>query len=382
MVRVLLNGRTRLADEIQVYLCRWRMSVQRLPGVPLDFIQHSRSVCDLIIQTCVACGEEATCNGRLIQSRDMAPILLVGKRPDRCDCQLDHWSHLENPGPDGVLLRQAIDACLGCAGDVKPVRDERQGYHQYAHFLNHELRTPITATSTALEILAQELARHGDERLQGFARIGLRNVQRLMRTITWSEGYLTSRNRILKPDWRLWQVEELVHRATQEPRAKGVLSVEFVADAAEQRVESDGNLFGTVVSQVVHALQYTAVGSPLCLQIQVAPETVPARQLGIEHPGVLELAYHPGSERGRDTQPGGVVRSSLVSQGDLAGQEFLRLVDFTVSRSILDLFRAILLTNATPRPSEPWVTLSMPLQRPQPAVEPDPASELKPVLQE
>jgi hypothetical protein len=382
MVRVLLNGRSKLTDEIQVYLRRWRMSVQRLPGVPLDFIQHSRSVCDLIIQTCAECGEEAACSGRQVQSRDMAPVLLVGKRPRACECQLDVWSHLESPGPDGQLLQQAIDACLGCLREASQGGGERQGYHQYAHFLNHELRTPITATSTALEILAQELARHGNERLQGFAHIGLRNVQRLMRTITWSEGYLTSRTRILKPDWRIWHVEELVQKVTYESCAQGELALEYVADAAEHRVISDVNLFGTVLSQVQHALHYSVQGSPLNLQIQVSPEPAASGDNAEPKPGVLELAYRPDPEAGQALSPGDVTRSSLVTQGGLAGQEFLRLVDFTVSRSILDLFRAILLTNATPRPHEPWVTFSMPLQRQLPAVDPESETDLVSVVQE
>jgi hypothetical protein len=311
----------------------------------------------------------------------MAPVLLVGKRPPACECQLDAWTHLESPGPGGKFLQQAIDACLGCAPEASSGQDERQGYHQYAHFLNHELRTPITATSTALEILAQELARHGDERLRGFAHIGLRNVQRLMRTITWSEGYLDSRNRILKPDWRLWHVEELVQRVTHDSCAQGELAVEFVDDAAEHQVVSDVNLFGTVVSQVLHALRYSVLGSPLNLQIQVTPNLESNAVKAEEKPGVLELAYRPHHDLDQDPAPGSVVRSSLVSQGDLAGHEFLRLVDFTVSRSILDLFRAILLTNATPRPQEPWVTFSMPMQRSPQSGEPDASDTPLPVLQ-
>ncbi len=363
MVRVLLNGKSKLTDRIQTYLRQWRMSVQRLPGVPLDFILHSRCTCDMIILTCADRGEERFCPGASVISQDMAPILLVGERPRRCNCQLNSWSYLPEIGPDGISLRRAIDACLAGVRESPGEQDDRHGYHQYAQFMNHELRTPITATSTALEILAQELARLGDERLLGFANIGLRNVQRLMQTITWSEGFLASRSQILQPNWCEWRVAELMQRITSEACARGELAVAYADGSADCMVVSDANLFGTVVMQVFHALRYSAHGLPLHLLVQLTLASDGHGSPSAGDPDSLELVYRPARTAGEDCGPGRVARSSLVQRGDRAGEELLRLVDFTVSRPILELFQAVLTANAAPRPHEPWVTFTLPLRR-------------------
>jgi len=362
MVRVLLNGKSKLTDQIQTYLRQWRMSVQRLPGVPLDFILHSRCTCDVIILTCADRGEERLCPGASVISQDMAPVLLVGERPRQCACQVDSWSYLPELGPDGISLRQAIDACLAGVRKSYQAQDDRHGYHQYAQFMNHELRTPITATSTALEILAQELARLGDERLLGFANIGLRNVQRLMQTITWSEGFLASRSQILQPNWCEWRVGELMQRVTSEACAREELAVTYADGTADCMVVSDANLFGTAVMQVFHALRYSAHGLPLHLLVQVTLDSGGHGMPSAGDPDSLELIYRPTRTAGEETGPGRVARSSLIQRGDRAGEEFLRLVDFTVSQPILELFQAVLTANAAPQPHEPWVTFTLPLR--------------------
>ncbi len=361
MTRVLLNGSSQLTDEIQGYLDRWGMQVCRLPGVPLDFSFTLLRRCDVVI----VCGEECDelCPEGEIVPPDTPPILFVGQPSRRGDDPLLGFNTIAGPGQDGCLLEEALATCLAYSQQVRRERAERHGFHQYAQFLNHELRTPITAVGTALQILVEELAQRGEERLLGFANIGLRNVQRLQRTMAWSEGYLASRSLELIPDWQEWSVEMLVARATAEACAADELTVELATTAATQPLLSDAQLFGTVVQQVLHAVRYYAPDQAVTLQVKVSTsaEIGPLVPGGDDGPMLL-LAYFLQPCAGEGLEPGQVARTGLVQRGDRPDEELLRLIEFTVSQEILALFGASLSTFSAPCDGEPVVTVVLPLE--------------------
>lgn len=216
------------ADEtLHGYLRRWGWtcrqwscgSAQALPGP--GRIPHA-----VIVSTAAAkqagffkSPGEAAGTDRITRTQAPAPVLVVGE-PDPA---LAVGISLPDYGHEGSRLCGALNACLALAGpESRPVADTRMGT-DILDILGHELRTPLAAIRTALEILAADLAvdlavdltadpavepaadpavdlpatpwdgfpvRPQDDTTARMVRIALRNVQRLDRTVDWGQTML------------------------------------------------------------------------------------------------------------------------------------------------------------------------------------------------
>jgi len=366
MAHILLNGQSPETDKVQSYLREWGLSFHRLAGEPWELTLETQSDYDVLI----FCGvEQNGCDLSWPSSEEeelvvAIPMILIGVRTLPIDPAWNDACFIDELGPDGCLLKEALDTSLGQKQCWGHNNDSRHVFHQYAQFLNHELRTPITATSTALEILVEELAKFGNERLLGFANIGLRNVRRLQRTMTWSEGYLNSRSMIVKPQWQEWNLESLMERATRQINFKGRPQVAFEAGVAERVFESDSRLFCILIQQILHAVRYYAPGWSVTLRVDVDHcESTTSQQMETRGNEKLVLAYYLQNDTGDEITPGQVVRTSLVHCGDRSGDEFLRLLQYTVSKEILDLFQASMRMRSTQAGDEPLVTVTLPFRQ-------------------
>jgi len=263
-------------------------------------------------------------------------------------------TRIDGPGPQGVELKRALESCLAFALRQRREEETRHGFHQYVHFLNHELRTPLTAATTSLQILTRELADQGGDSLLEFAEIAARNLQRLNRTVVWSDGYLASQCSRSKPELRELPLAELIDRAAGAEVSAGELSFQVSPRAAETSLVCDPDLLATLLQQVRHAIAYQAPKASLVVEVGFAGAE------DAEQAAVVFSFQVPESQVGGRTG-GHVVRTGLVSRRESPRDEFGRLVEFTVSREILSQLGATIATSADGSAATPVVTLTLPV---------------------
>jgi hypothetical protein len=201
MSHVLLCGSAPLLNEVHAHLSRWGMTVERLleaPGGPGPALLSS---CDALVVACDDCESMSWCPNQLAKSESSAPMLLVGGGPGRRTCRQNCWVNIERISPEGRNLRQALETCLARSEQLRRKSEELNGYQDYLQFLSHELKTPLTAAQTALQLLLGEADDVSDARRREFLDIALRNLRRLGNTITWSEDYLNDRMAPAAPNW-------------------------------------------------------------------------------------------------------------------------------------------------------------------------------------
>lgn len=266
-----------------------------------------------------------------------APLLLLGDPPGPLLLARDAQQVVSHPGSDGVELQPALLACLEQARHLRGRQDDRwQGSDRegYLHFLGHELRSPLTAAKTALEVLQGELGGLNPPDAPGLPDdglkmldIALRNIKRLHRTVDWSQDLLELETAAPRSRWSLMPVDDLggvVEEAAHlwlHPDTRGRL------------LETDPNLLRVLVGQMIRVFQYAQPERPLRGEVG----------LDRERRGRLELVLRPDG-RGDGAEVARIARTGLTTSAEpaecSARQELELLVSYVVSRPLLARLQA------------------------------------------
>jgi hypothetical protein len=289
------------------------------------------------------------CPNQLAKSESSAPMLLVGGGPGRRTCRQNCWVNIERISPEGRNLRQALETCLARSEQLRRKSEELNGYQDYLQFLSHELKTPLTAAQTALQLLLGEADDVSDARRREFLDIALRNLRRLGNTITWSEDYLNDRMAPAAPNWSRQGagslIVELVRSGDDDE-----LAVECDAAVGKVELVTDVRLLRSLLRQVNRALRYHAPGARLGLGVTLAGGGADGSR--------LVLAYRIEAGGGA---VGGVARTALVARAEEPGRELLRLVEFTVPEEVRQTLGAELIVPSSPPDRHTVLELALPL---------------------
>lgn len=267
-----------------------------------------------------------------------APIVLLGENPGSVLLSRDTWRAVPDPGPEGIDLRSALFGCCEEAARLREGDQATQNKDGYLHFLGHELRSPLTAAKTALEVLQGELGGWSDQddalaetttphdpRLK-MLDIALRNIKRLHRTVDWSQD--------------LHELE-----AGASPHCWEEVPVTFLAEVLGERLpivveqEASGKIFATdpgmlkiLLGQLTRVLEYAMPEGDVRGRVRL--NSGRSREL------VLELfAQGLSAESGPR-----VTRTHLTRIGTegecTVGEELELLVQYVVSRRLTDRLQA------------------------------------------
>jgi signal transduction histidine kinase len=235
-----------------------------------------------------------------------APLLLVGETPGG---PLDDlaWTQVPDPGPEGAALAAALRPCLEAAGRGG---DVGAGFRD---FLNHEMRTPLTAAGTALQTLALHMERAGGPSLE-LVDVAMRNLRRLEQTVDWACDYLTvSPDEVGDPDTGATALTDLLLDLDElDPPAP--LSWATGAGDWDAAVPVDRPRWRRFLRQVLRALAHQAPGKPLHLELSTHP--------GNGSAGGLLLVFQLPTADGHDR----VQRTGTHDEAE----QLRRLLSFTV----------------------------------------------------
>lgn len=352
MPRVLLTGHSPLIDDIRDCLRRWGADVCEVTQLAAEAPPDD---CDLVVVACGGDGERTWCPGTVALAWQEVPIILVGGDDDACHCRRVCQHRLLELGEDGVLLQSALDAAMVQAAGLRREARARRGFRDYAQFLRHELRTPVTAAQAALQVLEDALEEADDARQVSCVRIALRNLERLREAVAWSEDYLAARTVSAEPSWRRERAGDLVLAATRDLGDRGGLPVRFAGETAAAPVVGDPAILGTALRQVLRAVRYHLGGGEAQLHAELRRPPAAAADGGESIPELaLVLHVTPGDAR----QP--VVRTGLVEPGDGPQSELARLLEFAVSREVLAILGARVRLHSVPAGAAPVVELILP----------------------
>ena len=226
----------------------------------------------------------------------------------------------------------------------------------YLEFLGHELRSPLTAAKTALEVLQGDLGgllANEDSAQDGRLKmldIALRNIQRLHRTVDWSQDLLELERSLPPGQWHGLSLHEAL---AMVPDARGnVLPSELV----HASLFTDPNLLQVLVGQAMRVLEFALPGAPLQGRWRPA-ENDDTR---------VQLWLVPEPDDGDCREPR-VARTGLNSAADCSQsglcEELERLARYVISRPLL----ASLQVQVSVRPDasdRPALVLEMPLDQP------------------
>lgn len=181
MSHVLLSGNTEHHPWLRNTVQGWGYTVGELAG-PAPTVPDV-GACDMVIHV----GTPETAPGAMPDgaqeaggAASAAPLLVItgaGPVPGAFEV-------LPEAGPSAVLLRAAMARAQARTRELRNggAGDDRRGFHQ---FLGHELRSPLAAMKTALEVLRREDSIADDA--SRMVDLGLRNVDRLAAAVEWSQ---------------------------------------------------------------------------------------------------------------------------------------------------------------------------------------------------
>ncbi len=340
MAHILVGGDLRSGAGIRKLLQQWGMTCGLWPGDRSRGEYPTIHDCDALVlvqpvefDPAVGPGASATA--------PWAPLILLGKHPGPLLLARDAQQVLADPGPGGEDLKRALLACLDTARQFRGAQDagfeghDREGY---LHFLGHELRSPLTAAKTALEVLQGELGgldpddagargASGEPAADHAGRlkmldIALRNVHRLQRTVDWSQDLLELEMTAPRSRWTRISVDSMTDAVEEAAHL-------IICDQARGRyLDSDPNLLRVLVGQMIRVFQYALPDTPLCGQVRLAPG----------NDRLLELELRPAEPGGSLDGPR-IARTHLTpvtGSGECTPHEELeRLVTYVVSRPLL-----------------------------------------------
>ena len=181
--------------------------------------------CDLVLVAADAAGRPAP-----HPFDPMAPLILLGVSGPVL-LSRNAWQGLPQGEPGDGTLRAAIQRSLEQSAILRQEAGAEGEKEEFLAYLSHEMRSPLTAAKTSLEILSAELAEldHGDDRSeerQRLVQILERNLGRLQRSVEWSQELLVSSlgaDNLFLEDLEVSELEVMLeqHFATQvDPAAR------------------------------------------------------------------------------------------------------------------------------------------------------------------
>lgn len=204
MTHVLLDRNLAAANRIRRQLNLWGMTSGWFdpqvdgscwPGI-LD--------CDLAVVSAVAAGRLATHSSDL-----MAPSILLGVSGPLLLAR-NAWQGLPQSDPDRETLQQAVHRALEQSAILRSGYGAKVEQEEFLAYMSHEMRSPLTAAKTSLEILTDSFTelddgQSGSEEQHHMADIVRRNLDRLQQTVEWSQGLLMTY--LAPPDVQLEELD-------------------------------------------------------------------------------------------------------------------------------------------------------------------------------
>lgn len=320
MTHVLLEKNLDSGTDIRHWLGRWGMTMGEFDSCQPNVQWPTILQCDLVIMD--AGGAEALSADKTLESDEpLAPVILLGVSGSLLLAR-DAWQALPQSHPDSNELRLAVQTCLEKVALLRHGPASGQDREDFLSFLGHEMRSPLTATKTALEVLQGDLGGLGSQEKSTnpqlkMLEIALRNVRRLHHTVEWSQELMASspvQQNILLRDFQGSELKEVLGK---------INASEWEPGALQASVHTDADGLSMVMDQVVRALHYAL---PQCQPLWSA-------QCSAEDEGALNLTLSPACGSVQDGAPR-ISRLGLASsafQGDSATGELERLVRFVVS---------------------------------------------------
>jgi His Kinase A (phospho-acceptor) domain len=297
LAHVLIDGESPILADVHDALRRWGMTVGRLSADSRGRGRASQSECDVVLFICAE-GQDAIegsgCHLKSLSSaetesiRDQdgpAPLVVIGRGELAQAMGRQARQLIPEIGPGGSLLKQALDCCLENPSPGGSVFEDRADRDQQLHFLGHELRSPLTAIKTALEVVqgqmwgmtepgsADEACPGGESGLR-MLEIALRNVRRMHHTVEWSQNLLQFEDVRTEAEPRYLSFDDLCRELNtlsgSETRFQG----------ADKAVESEMGLILLLAGEAIQAVRY---GDPEAdLAVSIDTESVGANRLRLE----------------------------------------------------------------------------------------------------
>jgi len=320
VTHVLLEKNLNSGKDIRHWLSRWGMTMGSCDPSQPNFQWPTVLECDLVIMS-AGTAETMGADHPASENDSLAPVILLGVSASLLLAR-DAWQVLPQPNPDAQQLRMAVQTCLEQVALLRHGPAAGQDREDFLSFLGHEMRSPLTATKTALEVLQGDLGGLGSD--EGPANpqlkmldIALRNVRRLHHTVEWSQELMAS-----SPVQQNIQLRDVEGGQLEEALEKKHTSF-WDAATKPLNLHTDTDALSMVMDQVVRAFHFAI---PQCQPLWSA-------QCSAEEQGALILTLTPARGSVQDGAPR-VSRLGLTSsdmQGDSAKVELERLVRFVVS---------------------------------------------------
>jgi len=329
-------------------LGQWGMTVGEFDPLQPNFQWPTILECDLVMMDS-ATVKSINLEQSAADGESFAPLILLGVSGSLLLAR-DAWQVLPHPNPDSKSLRLAVQTCLEQGALMRHGPAAGQDREDFLTFLGHEMRSPLTAAKTALEVLQGDLGGIGssynsaDPNLK-MLEIALRNVRRLHHTVEWSQELLASSpldKNILLQDVSVLELQEVLGKfslANWQPVPKKLC------------VHTHCESLSMLVDQVVRALQYAV------------PHCQPELDIGLSQktPGALSLTLSPARGGVQDGAPS-ISRLGLASsaaQGISPMSDLEQLVRFVVSPVLVSRLGIVLEVVST-EGEEPAIRILVP----------------------
>jgi len=281
---VVLGGDEHQVSELLPWLKKWGITTGHLGSEdPVPTVWQ----CDVVIWSGQPDRYQGACQGTLPDGSGgaagpAAPLIFITAEKVPSDLMPVGAISLVGPGPDVSRLRSILrDALVRSQLLRGEFRGDARGCEvddadAYLHFLGHELRSPLTAIKTALEVLESDPG--GSQAgpadfTHKMLNIALRNVRRLHQTMDWSQELLAAGVAPVVASPREVTVAELASGLAR------LGAVEVDAECRAQALETDPELVEALVAQMTRAV------------IMACPEQTPmvALDLCSESPQTLRV---------------------------------------------------------------------------------------------
>ncbi len=339
MTHVLLDTGLEFKGDIRARLARWGFTVGE--ATLGDSLSQWPSIqeCDLVVMAGDSVGLSWGDNPA-VDVDQWAPVILLGVSGPLLLVR-DAWQVLSEANPSSNTLRPAVQTCLDQVSLMRQTPQNQREREDFLSFLGHEMRSPLTAAKTALEVLQGDLggleeeSGEPDPRLK-MLEIALRSIRRLHNTVEWSHdlmGLSSVNEKVL-----LQEIEaQQWCKALQEA---GHLPLEY--SPRPHVLHTDPQALIQLLNQVVRALNYAYPDhhrelsiqadaqreDTLCLVYQAYPDENAGHQprisrLGLSSPGVGEASGSTELEQLLRFVVSRVLVSSLGAELEVAAEDSL-----------------------------------------------------------